>query len=194
MKEKFSKILKDSDSQKVSKLVMVLVVGLFLLIVSNAFFNRQEAPAKPAGTELDELEEAMFINETRHELDMERRLEEALSLIEGAGQVRVLLNITNNSEVVISQDTIIDESIIKETDDSGGVREVFNTKTDIRNVIVTENGNQRPIVLKEYDPRVEGVVIIAEGGGQAEVQEALIRSVQTLMSIEPHRIVVVRMK
>ncbi|MGN0307750.1 MAG: stage III sporulation protein AG, partial [Lachnospiraceae bacterium] len=57
-----------------------------------------------------------------------------------------------------------------------------------------ETGEQVPYVVKEVSPLVEGVSVVAEGGGNAVVQKNITEVIQALFGIEVHKIKVVKMK
>ena len=49
-------------------------------------------------------------------------------------------------------------------------------------------GSGSPYVSKELSPKIEGVVVIADGGENAVVKENISSAVQALFDIEPHKI------
>ena len=48
--------------------------------------------------------------------------------------------------------------------------------------------------MKEKSPIVEGVTVVAQGGGNAEVQKNISDVIQALFGVEAHKIIVVKMK
>ena len=56
------------------------------------------------------------------------------------------------------------------------------------------SGIRLPVVLKEIYPEVKGVVVVAEGAGNAEVREKITRAVSVLMDIPVHRVQVFERK
>ena len=51
-----------------------------------------------------------------------------------------------------------------------------------------------PYVVQEIYPEVEGVLVVAEGGGDSYVNLAITDAIQALFGIEAHKIRVVKMK
>jgi stage III sporulation protein AG len=49
------------------------------------------------------------------------------------------------------------------------------------------------ITLKDDGERVEGVLVVAEGGGNASVCADILSAVQSLFSLEAHKITIVKM-
>ena len=50
------------------------------------------------------------------------------------------------------------------------------------------DGTQTPYVSKENAPEVEGILVIADGGGNAVVAKNLTEAVQALFGVEAHKI------
>jgi stage III sporulation protein AG len=125
---------------------------------------------------------------------LEARLEQVLSQIDGAGKVKAMVTLSYGKEIVLSQDQTTDESVSKETDSEGGVREVTSSRIEVKNIIITENGKQKPLIVKEIQPKVEGAIIVAEGGGKAVIKEAIVSSVSAALGIDAHKVHVLKMK
>ncbi|WWR21950.1 hypothetical protein V1226_11470 [Lachnospiraceae bacterium JLR.KK009] len=61
-------------------------------------------------------------------------------------------------------------------------------------VFSQENGAAgEPFVSKEVVPRIEGVLVVAEGGGNAKVAKNISDAVLALFPVEVHKIKVVKM-
>ena len=114
--------------------------------------------------------------------DTEKQLEELLSLTEGAGKVRVMITYKNNGSLVLAENRSREES-----------REDSSTDYIEENSIVLD-GEERPFVLSEGSPEIEGVLIVAEGGENVEVKNGLIRAAEALLGVETHKIEVLKMK
>ena len=62
-------------------------------------------------------------------------------------------------------------------------------------VYVTDSaGNNIPYVSKTMQPAVEGVTVVAQGGGDAVIQKNITEVIEALFDIEAHKIKVVKMK
>ena len=56
-----------------------------------------------------------------------------------------------------------------------------------------ENGNQVPYVVKELEPEIAGVLIVAEGGGDPVTVNNITEAVMSLFDIDAHKIKVMKM-
>ncbi len=125
----------------------------------------------------------------------EEKLEESLRCVEGAGQVRVLIMLAGSEEQVLARDGKEEVSDTQETDAAGGMRHVSETKLD-RSVVrtVDERGQEVPLVVRTIAPKVEGVVVIAQGAGSEQVREDIIEAIQVLFDVDMNRIAIIKMK
>ncbi|MCL2215943.1 MAG: hypothetical protein FWB91_02865 [Defluviitaleaceae bacterium] len=124
-----------------------------------------------------------------YERALEERLEEFFSLVEGAGQVRVMVSSMTGREMVFAVDTSETLSHTTEQDSEGGSRETRQQQSQEETVMITDRqGTDRPLVLREIEPRIEGVVIIAEGGDSPFVRDALTRAARVVLGLDAHMI------
>lgn len=127
--------------------------------------------------------------------DWEKRLEETLSCIEGAGKVRVLITLRESESRVVEKDKVEENSDTVERDSTGGTRSVMEQKEDGRTVFAPDAAGQNvPYVVKTTAPVVEGVVVVAQGADNSLVKQEIIASVQVLFNLDVNKIRVVKMK
>lgn len=126
---------------------------------------------------------------------MEQKLENLLKCMEGVGNARVMITLKTSEEQVVEKDIPNSRSNLTETDSQGGARssnEMENTETTV--YLTNSDGEKIPYVIKKMEPVVDGVVVIAQGGGNAECCKNITEVIQALFGIEPHKIKVVKMK
>lgn len=132
--------------------------------------------------------------ETVWEADLERRLEAFLSRMDGVGQAVVLLTFSSSQESVVEKDTPYSQSRTQEQDASGTAREIASRQQEEDTVYTTDGeGRQVPYVRKTLAARVEGVTVLAQGGGDAAVQAQITDVMMVLFGIGPHKIKVAKL-
>ena len=130
-----------------------------------------------------------------YEQAIEARLEEFFSMVENAGRVRVMVSPLGGRETVFAVDVNESRSYSAEQDSAGGTRETHHYQIAKKTVIITNRqGADTPLVLREIEPRIEGIVIIAEGGDCAFVRDALTRAARAVLGLEAHMIQVLTMQ
>lgn len=128
---------------------------------------------------------------TQYAQYLEQKLEQILSEMEGAGKVMCMVTLSQSAEHVIEKDMEISDDVVTESDSQGGTR-TTNQSLRSETTIYSENENGSPYVSKEISPKVEGVLVIAEGGDNAVVVKNITESVQALFGIESHKIRIVK--
>lgn len=127
--------------------------------------------------------------------EVENRLEDLLSRMDGVGEVKVMVTLSSSMEQVVEKDVPYSMDTTRETDSAGGSRDVVNSKKEETTVYVTDQaGNKTPYISKTLEPAIEGVTVVAQGGGNAVVQKNITDVIQALFGVEAHKIKVVKMK
>lgn len=117
--------------------------------------------------------------------ELEHRLEESLSLIDGAGKVRVMITWKDTGEKIVEKD------MTKSTrTDSLGNQEENHSQSSVASRM---SGDEIPYISNELLPRVEGVLVIAQGGGNSNVKQNILNAVMSLFPLEAHKITIVKM-
>lgn len=117
--------------------------------------------------------------------ELERRLEETLSLIDGAGKVRVMITLKDTGEKVVEKD------VSRRSD--AGADGAQNTDLSQSSVYEKEGSKETPYISNELTPQVEGVLVVAQGGGNSMVKQNILQSVMALFPLEAHKITIVKM-
>ncbi len=144
----------------------------------------------------DAKEEIEKIDSTEeYERYMENKLEQAISAMEGAGKVKVMITVNTSRELIVAKDTPVTRSDTAENDSEGGSRTVNESNREEETVYRKESdGSSSPYVVKTLQPVIEGVVVITQGGDRPEVRKNITEAIVALFDIEPNKIKVVKMK
>lgn len=183
----------------INKLLIMLGAGVLLVLLS--FMNFSENSEKTKGgneqkqTEQEAVSEEMFVSEAVYEELLEKRLKSMLELVNGVGNTEVMITIKASGEQIALTEKDYTGSKTKETDNQGGSRD---TEEEARSEIViykkNSDGSTVPYIIKEKMPEIEGVVVIAEGGGNTLTVNNIIDAVMALFDVPIHKIKVLEMK
>ena len=129
-----------------------------------------------------------------YEAEMEQRLKVALRKVDGIGDVDVMITLKSSKERVTLKDTPYTQETLNETDSSGGTRE-SNTIDNKEETVLSNDGsgNSTPYVVKELEPEIEGVLVIAQGGGSSTIISEIVDAVEVLFDVPAHKIKVMKM-
>jgi len=193
------KIFKEKDNKTVISIGVLLAVGVLFMILTGPLSrpgSQVTDLSVPPGIYHDPPPQAPTENIiTSYERALELRLEEALSKVEGVGRVHVVVNFVQGRETVFVVDSNTTTSVTQEQDAQGGTRYQSNQTAQDKTIIITDRtGVDRPLVQKEIEPIIGGVIIIAEGGGDIIVRDALIRATSTLLGLDINSVHVMQMQ
>lgn len=125
---------------------------------------------------------------------LEMRLTDALSKVEGMGRVQVMITLSASRELVVEREQALSRSATNEADAQGGSRVISQVETGDTVVYSTEGTESVPYVIKTLSPKVEGVLVVAEGAGSGTINRTVTAIVQALFGIEAHKVSVVQMQ
>lgn len=187
--KRLKELLMDKNRKTLQSLFIVLVAAVVLLLLAQGFLGSSEnVPVADDGHGYFGRADPP-VCEGGGRPDIEVRLEEILSLVDGAGEVRVLLHFATGPQTVFARDTTLDESALSETDGVGGNREQSQQRLQSNVVTLSRReGGDEPLVLYENSAQIEGVIIVAGGGGNIFVRDALTRAANALLGVPIHKI------
>lgn len=126
---------------------------------------------------------------SRAEKMLEQRLEHILSQIAGAGTVDVSVFLATGTRYEYAINVSANKRVIDEKDQGGGVR--LTTEDNLTDQYVLIRGNQteeKPVIIQENSPEIQGVLVVADGARDARIKAQLLQAVQVALGLEPHRI------
>ncbi len=163
------------------KLGILLVAGLLLMSLGNWNIPglKSSANIEAENTGVNSLPKA--------ESALEERLAEILGSIKGAGQVKVVLTYFNYGRREYAFNEQESESLINEEDIGDTSKRDSSIVTKSLDLALE---NQGPVILEEFPPRVQGVLIVAEGAGSPEIKMELFQAARGLLGLPAHRIII----
>ncbi|NBH12613.1 stage III sporulation protein AG [Lachnospiraceae bacterium] len=179
--------------KKISKnqLLIAGLAGILLLVIAIPVENRENT----GGEELqgEARQESASENGGDYGKRLERRLEQVLKDVEGVGKVKVMITLQDQGEYVLEKDWTQSSQEISE-EDGGAKRSTKERQSQEETVYSQSSGSTgEPFVKREVTPRVEGVLVVAEGGGDAKTVKNISDAVLALFPVEVHKIKVVKM-
>lgn len=173
--------------------VIIIILGVVAIIAGSTIFGKTGDEKTANAAKENEVQEAAKVIGSEDKEDLQKRMESILSKIGGAGSVNVMITYVSGKELVPAYDTKRTENDTQEKDNGGGTRSIKNNDTENK-VVYEESGNgvKKPVVLKELQPAVKGVVVVADGAADPVVRESLTRAVQVLVDVPVHKIQVLQ--
>lgn len=114
--------------------------------------------------------------EQDYKRELEDELRELLSRMEGVGACAVMITLEDDGRTYVDKNVQIDGSERRE-----------------ETVVYRQEEGEAPYVTVQRRPKVAGVVVVAQGGGNAKTVKDISDAVMSLFQLEAHKITVVKM-
>lgn len=154
--------------KKYKAAIFVVAVGILLLTIPTA--EEKEVPMAAVQTRETE------------QTDLEKKLEQLLSQMEGAGKVRVLLTEAKGKEIIFQKD----ETASRNGDSANSKAETV--------VITDQSRNQSGLIRRTDPPAYLGAVVLCQGADRATVRLAIVDAIATATGLSSDKISVWKMK
>lgn len=169
--------LSASQRKMLNWLGFIVVVGVGFMLVQPPKNNSSEiSRTKQISTPYIE-EETTHSNQNQYTSNVEQRLQQILSQVEGAGAVEVFITLDRSSKIIVAES--ITEDI--KSDQQRTVKSPITLRV--------EGGSKEvPLVLAEYEPELRGVLIVAPGATNPDIRYQILRATQTVLQIPMYKI------
>jgi len=171
--------------------VGLLVVAVILSLYTSSFGKTSYTEG---GRDEENRKGIQWVNHETNRDQLEEKLQEKLSSIKGAGKVEVMITYKSSKEIIPAVNTTESQTTTEEQDTSGGVRTVSQRDVNSQTVTMNDPGGTKPLVIKEVEPEIKGVIVIAEGAKDIRIKMDLMRAVQTALGVSAGQVEVFEME
>ena len=194
MKSKLFLYLEKLKNIKREHLLVGALFGILLLVISIPTEEKRASEIEPEEMQMQEWNSETVSSSQTYCKDLEKQLKKVLQAMEGVGKVEVMITAKDAGETIVEKDIVREEEKSLEEDGEGIKRENSAINVQEETVYIQDtNSENTPFVTKEVKPQIEGVVVVAEGAGNAVVVKNISDAVMALFPIEVHKIKVVKM-
>ena len=190
------------DKDKKEKILIGFLLGVFFLLVAAPVsdFTGKTGSKKINDKVGDNSEQIVMskadaknISNDEYISYLENKLEQMIGGMDGAGRVMVMITLKDGGEKILDKNRPYESAT--DTSKEDGREEVSEKiKSMQETVLVEQDGNTGPIVVKESYPDIEGVVVLCEGGDNKELALKIKEAVSALFSLDAHKIVTGKLK
>lgn len=165
--DKLKAIIKKAGKQKI--IVSIGIVGIVLILLSEL-----------VPTNVTSNENTTARDYSQYVEQLENDTASIISSISGVGKCKIMITLVETDENVFAQNK--DESY---SDSSNSSKSEY--------VLYEDNNNDTPILIKQYLPKVNGVVVVCQGGDDVVVRQRVVSAISSLYSIPSNKISVSKM-
>ncbi len=188
MKDWFEKLKRPGKDQ----VLIFLLTGVLLLVIAlpAAEDGKPEGPADSG--EIQEESEVLAQQEGSREL--ENRLQELLCHVQGVGKTQVMITLKSDGKRIVEKDREQSRDGAGSAADGGEGSEVSVRSSE--NTVYQRDGSgaEIPYVSEQQAPEIDGVLVVAQGGGEASTAKEITEAVMALFGVEAHKIKVMKME
>lgn len=161
----FEKLIKGGKNKKTAVIAVAGFAVIFILFASEMLPKSTESKA----------EQGAVFSSAQYCADLEKRAQEIVSSIEGAGETKIMITLAETGEYVYAKNN-------KNTNKSSNSSNDISSQQDY--VIIDDSG----LLLKTTEPRVKGVAVVCEGGDNLAVQQQIYSALGALLNVSSARI------
>ncbi|MDD2510244.1 MAG: hypothetical protein PHP26_02285 [Syntrophomonas sp.] len=170
-------------SGKKSRYILVILICFGLLALIWPVSKVEKTPLKPVAEKYERQEGSI-------KSQMAAELEAILSEVNGAGKVEVSLSLSSDGHKTFASNRR-DEKRESEESQARGIKKNSSEESRVEDLAISSGA---PVLVEERFPEVLGVLVVADGGGRAEIKERLTDATATLLNISAHRVKVMPRK
>lgn len=160
---------------KIIVLVIICIIGIIIFLKMTS--------TKSTSSKSTTVSSSSYKTTLEYSEILENKLENLLSQIKGAGNVKVMISLEGSPELVYAMD-----SNEKVSNNQNG-----STTTSASSPILIENkGSSSPLILTEKLPKVKGVIVVSTGASDISIKLDILNSVSTLLDISIDKINVLK--
>ncbi len=173
-------------------LVAIGILGVLLLVVTwwPTEKNNAAVPMLPTKGAEQQPSSSQLTQLHTYELSLARELEQVLAQITGNNAVKVMLTVEAGTQLDLAENVVENQKTTHEGDPQGGTRVITETNKTSQVVFTRVAGAQgeEPMVVRQLNPKVAGVVVVAQGAEAPEAKAAIISAVQTVLNVGAHKV------
>ncbi len=187
-----------NDKKKIENLVFFVIILIITIVIINIIWNGNNKKKVESNNDTSKKLASSAINTTPSESiqatdNLEEKLENILSKIQGVGDVKVCINYNESNEVVAMYNENSKVSTTEETDTSGGIRKIQENNSQKDIIFKEDSGEKTPITQKVVQAKIEGAIITAKGAGNVSTKTNIIQAVEAVTGLATHKIQVFEM-
>ncbi len=187
-----------NDKKKIENLVFFVIILIITIVIINIIWNgnnkkKVETNNNTSKKLANSSTETMPSENIQTTDNLEEKLENILSKIQGVGEVRVCINYNQSNEVVAMYNENSKVSTTEETDTSGGIRKIQENNSQKDIIFKEDSGEKTPITQKVVQAKIEGAIITAKGAGNVNIKTNIIQAVEAVTGLATHKIQVFEM-
>lgn len=120
--------------------------------------------------------------------ELEEKLEDMISSVDGAGKTKVLITLQNSTEYLYASEDKLSVNTSESTGTNGSQSSEAKENSENSYIIIDTDDGEKALIRTELMPSVNGVVVACEGADDPQVAERIEQVVTTALNISSKRV------
>lgn len=195
IKKIFDKYFNGDSKKTVRNMVIVILCGVLLILIADVIsgLNNKNSSVDKSAVEVNTTI-GIPVTSNAYEEKIKKDLTDTLSLISGVGKVTVMIYFEGGSESIPAVNINNTNRKTDEKDNQGGIRVTTEENKNTNVVVIDKNNATEPFIVKQVNPKIGGVMVVAEGATSSEMKEKIHNAVKTVLNIASNNVTVMPMK
>ncbi len=132
------------------------------------------------------------VEKTYEEKTIEQ-LQNILSKVSGVGKIEIMLTLAEGYSYEYATETRKNVDTLEDISNKDNSRKQEKNTNEEKYVIVEKNGQKTPIITKQINPKIKGVIVVCDGGANPEVVGRVVEATSVALGILSSQISVLPM-
>lgn len=177
MGERISKFYKIFKEKKKASLIIIVCIALILGLIFSEMIGKTRSQIK---------EETGNNSYNDYTNNLEKKLENIISSISGAGECKIMITLDTGEENVYAR------QVKNQNEDKSEFSKSFDEFEYV--ILKSSSSKEDGMLLKVVEPNVRGVAIVCQGGDDPQIKENIISAVSAVLDIKTNKISITKMK
>ena len=169
-------------NKKSAAILFIGLLGIALIFISGTFSETKEPQP--------EIEEETAVTADDYRKQLEQELSEIISYIDGAGEVKILITMETGTEDVYAVEKKTEEKTSQSAEDDSGSSEGEYKEENKYVTVKRKDGSEDAVLRKQIMPKIRGVLVVCDGGGNSVVKEKITQAVSGALNISGGKVFV----
>lgn len=168
--------------KKRSIIIIIGFVGIALIFISGMFAEKEEIEPQH--------EETIPVTADDYRKQLEQELSDIISRIDGAGEVCILITMETTTEDVYAVEKKTEEKNSNSSSSDGGNSDGEYREENKYVTVKRKDGSEDAVLEKQIMPKIRGVLVVCDGGGNSVIKEKITQAVSGVLNISGGKVFV----
>lgn len=180
MRTRLTNLLRDSKKRS-GIIIAMAAMAVLLILCSDLSCQAENSMPETSATSED------------YAAELEQKLIDIISSVEGAGETRVLVTLQSGKEYIYASEDSTSTDSSASVDSSGRQSSDERQDRQSSHIIIDTDQGEQALIRTELMPAINGVVVVCQGADDPSVAERIMAVVTTALGISSKRVCITQL-